>query len=278
MMKSAFVWIALLLGAAPLRAQETKQEPKKDPAAAAQPDPARNEDFEAQVVALKGTVDVKRPEDKDWVPAERNMKLKKGSEICTAVASTATLLISGNIRVDVKALTQAKIEVLAKSGQGVNADVKLKFGTLEVDIQKGDLRSDLKVTAPNSTTSVSGSHGIIRAPAMRGNGLYVCLRTESGMWIYVDQEGVGIDIEGRGRVTQTGLLPSDIGYIFASGRFLNYYGRNPTELYQDVFSLKAGDPNPWDVPLYEFGGSGPSGARFLRQAAFPFPPPPPPGP
>src|SRR5882672_8111248 len=93
-------------------------------AAAVPPQEAKQGEMEATLVAFKGTVDVKRPEDKDWVAAERNMKLKKGSEICTSVASTATLLLTGNLKVDVKPLTQAKIDTLAKSGDAVNADVK----------------------------------------------------------------------------------------------------------------------------------------------------------
>jgi len=73
----------------------------------------KREDFEATLVEVKGTVDVKRPEDKDWVAAARNMKLKKGSEICTSVSSTAGLLFTGNVKIDVKPLTQAKVEDLA---------------------------------------------------------------------------------------------------------------------------------------------------------------------
>src|SRR5436190_2923013 len=91
---------------------------------AAPPQEPKREELEATLVAFKGTVDVKRPEDKDWVAAQRNMKLKRGSEICTSVASTATLLLTGNLKVDVKPLTQAKIDALAKAGDAVNADVK----------------------------------------------------------------------------------------------------------------------------------------------------------
>ena len=79
-------------------------------------------------------------------------ELKKGSELCTSVASTASLLLTGNVKIDMKPLTQAKLEDLAKLGSDLNADLKLKFGSIEVDIQKGDLRSDMKVSAPNSTS------------------------------------------------------------------------------------------------------------------------------
>jgi hypothetical protein len=248
--------LALVLTAAALQAAPP-QEPKK-------------EDVEATLVSFKGTVDVKRPEDKDWVAAERNMKLKKGSEICTSVASTATLLLTGNLKVDVKPLTQAKIDTLAKSGDAVNADVKLKFGAVEVDIQKGDLRSDMKVSAPNSTTSVSGSHGIVRAPATDG-GCRITLRTTTGTWRH-DASQVGRDITGEDVADNFGNQLRDFRIIADSHDFLDFWGRSKDELYQSRFNRKAGDSDPWDVPFYEFVNQGPNSGRVKRTSLLPLPP------
>jgi len=260
------LWVLLLMGGA-LVAQEP---PKADA--------AKPQELEATLVALKGTVDVKRPEDKDWVPAERNMKLKKGSEICTAVASSAKLLLTGNLTVDVKALTQAKIEDLAKAGAKVNADVKLKFGAVEVDIQKGDLRSDMKVTAPNSTTSVSGSHGIVKAPASGGGG-HVTISTSSGTWShFLPKFDLSQGIEGEGVGNDQGDLPNDLNYFFSTDQFLNFFGKGKDELYQGGFTGKAGDPHPWDIPLGEFGGTWPGSPKHRKSAGLPLPPPPPNGP
>jgi len=244
---------------------------KQDPPKAA-PDAGKKEDIEASLVAFKGTVDVKRPEDKDWVPAERNMKLKKGSEICTAVASTAKLLFTGNVQVDVKALTQARIEDLAKAGGKVNADVNLKFGSIEVEIQKGDLKADMKVTAPNSTTSVSGSHGLVRAPAA-GGGAHITLRTWTGTWIH-HLPGPDTDqhIGGAGVANDRGDSARDLRYRFSIDQFLNFFGKDEDELFEGPLTKKAGDPNPWDVPLWEFGGIGPAGPKNRKPGALPFPP------
>jgi len=231
---------------------------------------AKREELEATLVAFKGTVDVKRPEDKDWIAAERNMKLKRGSEICTSVASTATLLLTGNIKVDVKPLTQAKMEDLAKAGDAVNADVKLKFGAVEVDIQKGDLRSDMKVSAPNSTTSVSGSHGIVRAPATEG-GCRITLRTTTGTWRY-DASEVGRDIFGADVADNYGNQLRDFRLIADSHDFLDFWGRNKDELYQSRFNRKAGDPDPWDVPMFDFVNQGPNSNRVKRTSVLPLPP------
>lgn len=244
---------------------EPGQEPPK-PAAQA---PEKQEALEATVVAVKGTVDVKRPEDKDWVAAERNMKLKAGSSICTAVASTATLLFTGNVKIDVKPLTEAKLEELAKKGGAMNADLKLKFGSIEVDIQKGDLRSDMKVTAPNSTTSVSGSRGIVRAPAT-GGGCRVTLRTVTGTWTH-SAAGVDRELSGPGVADNFGGQLRDLRAADDRHLYTEFFGRKEDEVYKGRFSGKAGDVMPWDVPFSDYT-RGPAGPRILKQGVLPLPP------
>ena len=125
--------------------------------AAGRQDEKKAAELEAIIVDVTGTVDVKRPSDKDWVAAEKNMKLGKGSEICTAEASTATLLFQPNLTITVKAITMTKLEALAKTEKGIKTDVRLKFGSVNVELKKGEIESSLKVATPNATTSVSGS-------------------------------------------------------------------------------------------------------------------------
>jgi hypothetical protein len=231
---------------------------------------AKREDLEATLVAFKGTVDVKRPEDKDWVAAERNMKLKRGSEVCTSVASGATLLFTGNLKIEVRALTQAKVEELAKLGNAVNADLRLKFGSIEVDLQKGDLRSDMKVSAPNSTTSVSGSNGIVRAPATDG-GCRVTLRTTTGTWNHRASQ-VDRGIWGADVADNYGNQLRDFRAFADSHDFIDFFGRDRDELYQGRFSTKAGDADPWEVPFFEFVNLKPMAPRTRRASSLPGPP------
>jgi hypothetical protein len=238
--------------------------------AAAHPQDAKPQELEATLVAFKGTVDVKRPEDKDWVPAERNMKLKKGSEVCTSVASGATLLFTATLKIEVRALTQAKVEDLAKLGNAVNGELRLKFGSIEVDLQKGDLRSDMKVSAPNSTTSVSGSNGIVRAPATEG-GCRITLRTTTGNWNH-GASGVDRPIEGTDVADNYGNQLRDFRAFSDSHDFINFFGRDRDELYQGRFAGKAGDSDPWNVPFFEFVMYKPTGPRTRRPSALPLPP------
>lgn len=250
-------------------------------AASAQDDPPaaagqeKTAPLEAEVTKVKGVVDVKRPDDKDWVAAETGMKLRKGSEICTAVASKATLKFGGNITVEVKALTQIKVEELLSKGKGVNADVNLKFGTLEVDIQKGDLRADMKVAAPQSTTSVSGSHGIVWAPASSEMGGYLTIQTTSGEWDHELENGLVVKIFGRGGRNNRGDLRRDMTYRYRTLKYLFLFGQPPPELYQDESGVKAGDPNPGSRPLHEWAQKSPFSPKFKKPAALPRPPPPP---
>lgn len=233
-------------------------------------------DVEAVVVSFKGTVDVKRPDDKDWVAVERNMKLKKGSSICTSIASSAELLFTGNVKVTVKALSEATIDALAQGGGQTNADVNLKFGTIEVDIQKGDLRTDMKVRSPNSTTSVSGSQGIVRAFAS-GGGAIVSLRTLTGTWSFNPRrlDDVEIPIEGAGSVNEYGDLPQDMEDRFRADLYVRFFGRRAEELYEGRFGFAGGDARPWDVPFYDFANTGPASPAHRRSAALPLPPGPP---
>lgn len=230
----------------------------------------KREDMEATLVAFKGTVDVKRPEDKDWVAAERNMKLKRGSEICTSVASAATLLFTGNLKIEVRALTQARVDELAKQGGAVNADVRLKFGSIEVDLLKGDLRTDMKVSAPNSTTSVSGSNGIVRAPATEG-GCRVTLRTTTGTW---NHHAADVDrgISGADVADNHGNQLRDFRLLADSHDFIDFFGRDRFELYQSRFGVKAGDAAPWNVPFSDFVNNGPTSPRTKRPSGLPLPP------
>ncbi len=271
-MNSRYVLLLAFLaaGAAASFAREG-QEPKKEPGAQ---EAAKKEPLEATLVAFKGTVDVKRPEDKDWVAAERNMKLKKGSEICTAVASTATLLFTGNVKVDVKALTQARIDDLTKAGAKVNADVNLKFGSIEVDIQKGDLKADMKVTAPNSTTSVSGSQGIVRAYAQGGGGM-ISLRCFTGSWLH-EAGGVATGVEGEGAANDRGDGPRDLWHHLNTHEFTDFGGRDRDELYQGRFAGKAGDfhASPWQFS--DECQRGPASQKHKKPGILP-PPPRPPG-
>jgi hypothetical protein len=234
-------------------------------------------EVEAVVADLKGSVDVKRKDDQDWVPAEKGMKLAKGAELCTGVSSRCSLEFLGHVKVEVKPLTQATIEELARLDDAGRAAIQLKFGTLQVDVRKGDLRSDLRVTAPNSTTSVSGSKGIVHIPATGGGAGIVILRVLSGSWSH-EAGGVVKDLKDWGLADNAGNRERDLRYLAALQDFLDFWGRDLEELYRTRGSRNSGDGNPWEQPFWEWAVRSPASPKHLRASALSLPPPTPPGP
>jgi hypothetical protein len=123
---------------------------------------------EAEVIAMEGEVTARKPGDKDFAPVKIGDKLPQKSEISTGPNSKCSLkLPTATIKVD--ALTHTGIDKLelkpddaadaAPGGQKVDTRVKLKFGTVKFNVQKGDLKTDLKISTPNSTTAIAGTEG-----------------------------------------------------------------------------------------------------------------------
>jgi hypothetical protein len=248
--------------------------------AAAAQDPAkpapRADELEATIVDVVGSVDVKRPDDKDWVAAEKNMKLKKGSEICTAASSTATLLFPPNLTIEVKAITLAKLDDLAKSGTKIKTDMKLKFGSVNIDLKKSDIETGLKVATPNSTTSVSGSTGTISAWAQR-DPRSLTLIVNTGRWQHTDNSTGGDQNFGPGdKTNDRNDLSNDLDFMWTSDQYSNFFGRDDGELYTDPFSVKGHDVTTGLNPTYEGGSSlNPFYDAFNQAGLLPAPPPPP---
>jgi hypothetical protein len=170
------------------------------------------------------------------------------------------------------------LETLFKEGGAVNADVQLKFGTIEVDIQKGELRADMKVVAPNSTTSVSGSRGRIRACCSGGRPRWVTFRSFTGTWQHrVLNRGLDFVFSGTGVANNWCDTRRDLFYLSQTSQFMNFFGRTANELYQDSFSIKAGDFNPDFRPMFEFRNPQyfPAAGVFQGPSILPGPPPPP---
>ena len=134
----------------------------------------------------------------------------------------------------------------------------------------------MTVATPHSTTSVSGSRGIIRAPAA-GPGRIITLRTFSGSWSRKSKRlGITTFLEGSRATNDFGEARRDLTYRYSTHQVLDFFGRNASELYQDPFSVKGGDPNPGLTPLFEQGTTfNPINAVFTQPAGLPLPPPPP---
>ena len=134
----------------------------QDAPAAAKADPATLKDgvFSAVIVSLEGTVEVKRPSDADYVEAQKNMELPEGTEIATGYNSKARIAMTGQIVFDVPSLTQVAVSKMLKEKGVLDSTLNIQFGSLELDVQKGTVKTDLKVATANATTSIKGTYVI----------------------------------------------------------------------------------------------------------------------
>ena len=149
----------LLLGSGSAFARHRLMLPQDAPAAA-KADPATLKDgsLTAVIVSLEGTVEVKRPKtDADFIEAKKDMELPEGTEISTGYGSKAQLAMTGQILVEIPSLTQVAIDKLLLGKGKLDSNLNVKFGTLNIDVKKGVVKTDLKVSTPNATTSVTGT-------------------------------------------------------------------------------------------------------------------------
>lgn len=106
-------------------------------------------------------VDVWRPEDTDWVEAQSCMNLADGTKISTGYDSAVVLDFVPVPPCEEKTTTIASLTQLNVTANIFNQTVwqtklKLDVGTINVDVKKGELKTDLKVATPNTTASSSG--------------------------------------------------------------------------------------------------------------------------
>jgi len=136
----------------------TDKPPGDDPPGAGE----EEKEITATVSKLTGEADAKRPTDKDWVKAKVKMVLPKTSEFATGFESTAELILNDSTVIHIKALTELRIDTNLKKGDSVKSEINLEFGTLEIEVKKSGFKSDIKISAPNSSTAIRGSFVIIQ--------------------------------------------------------------------------------------------------------------------
>ena len=218
-MKKFWIAFGLVLACGSAFAQDPpKQDPPKQDPAAKPPDQdppkPQEEEYEATLAEFKGVVDVKRPEDKDWVEAVKNMRLPKGSEVCTGANSTAVIVAGKGLVIELKPVTMASLVTLIKKAKEQKVDTVLKFGSADIKLEKTEVVADFRIATPAVTTSISGSHGILRAWATRGARL-ISLRIFEGRWGRYMKAGGTAETGGPGdAMNDHGDLSTDLNYDY----------------------------------------------------------------
>lgn len=266
--KNPLIFALVLLGARFAWPQDPSPTPSPTPTPSPSPAPQEGTDFEAVIADLKGVVDVKRPEDAEWVAAAKNMKLGKGSEICTGASSTATLVVGQGLVIELKPVTMASLVALVKRARLTQVDANLKFGSADIKLEKTEVRRDMQVATPAVTTSISGSHGLCRAWASLGERA-LSLRIFEGKWGRVVR-ALGVEQTGGpgDALNDLGDLASDLEYeLLALLRLMNDASKDDLPNYPE-FSWNNGK---W----YEFGSPQTNPKSEKPPTVLPGPPGPP---
>lgn len=126
--------------------------------------------MEAEVVAVEGdevtaALSADDAAAKKFGPVKVGDKLPKGSVISTGVKSTCKLKFP-TATVKVEAITTTAIDRLGMvddkdepGAKKMDTKLNLKFGTVKYQVLKGALKTDMKISTPNSTTAIAGSWG-----------------------------------------------------------------------------------------------------------------------
>lgn len=243
------------------------------PAAAEDAAPVRG--VEAEVLAVAGEVTAKRPGQNDFTAVKVGDRLPEKAEISTGLNSECRLRLP-NAELKVEALTTTAIDRLrigegggeAAKGETVDSKVNLKFGTVKFKVQKGALKTDMKISTPNSTTAISGTAGGVSSYADQPDLSGV---TEGSTKLQADGEDYGV---GAGEETDSDAQTR----LMRLRRWLYdriYWVTGGTAGERDG-GLNTGAGGPFFPPMDSLNGSAPfmqSRASFDSQpAALPQPP------
>ena len=115
------------------------------------------EEIDAVLVELKGKVEIKLANSKQWFAAYEGLQLPLSSTISTGFNSTA-LLTYGENKVTMKPLTRVTLDWLLKQEDTVSTQLFLKVGKLHAEVEStAGIKQDFKVRTPYITASAKGS-------------------------------------------------------------------------------------------------------------------------
>lgn len=111
------------------------------------------------VDTIQGNVEIMLPGAMSWSKTEQGAELPGDCRISTGFNSSAVLLVNGETRVTLKALSRLTVEEAAKQSDGTqNTRLYLGSGRIRADVKKSQGRiHDFKVRTPVATAAVRGT-------------------------------------------------------------------------------------------------------------------------
>ena len=155
--------------------------------------PAQNEEAKSTdeplpkitVAAIEGDVEVKLANAKEWTPAKVGMELGQGAELQTHLFSWVELKLANDTTTKLNSVTRVRVDKYLKDAEAVRTRLRLRSGALSAVVNKGKLKSDFRVSSPQSTASVRGSELAWFGTAPWGDTLIV---GDHGLFEYVAEQ------------------------------------------------------------------------------------------
>jgi hypothetical protein len=110
---------------------------------------------EAEIVAVIGTVEIRRAGAETMLTATAGMKVRNGDLVATGFRSAAQLKIGDTILI-VQALTRLTLDEIISRGGGNAAGITLRSGRIRAEVTPPSERTDFTIRTPSATASVRG--------------------------------------------------------------------------------------------------------------------------
>lgn len=112
----------------------------------------------ATIDAVRGTVEVKKVNSTEWIPATKGMIIQEGDKISTGFRSKCALTFGNNSVFIVKSLTQMTVNRFLKDGDTILTRIKLRIGCIRLKVKPDQpVKTDMKISIPNAVCSVRGT-------------------------------------------------------------------------------------------------------------------------
>jgi hypothetical protein len=111
----------------------------------------------AVIRETSGTVEIKAPGSRDWVPARSGQSIARTSVISTGFKSTAVIAL-GNSLLSVQPLTRLTVEEIQETAGNERVNINLQTGRIRADVKPpAGGKTEFTVRSPSATASVRGT-------------------------------------------------------------------------------------------------------------------------
>jgi hypothetical protein len=197
--------------------------------------------YRASIIETTGKVEIKAPGSSSWESAVIGDVVEAGTIISTGLRSTAVLLM-GNTRLNVRALTRLSLRELRESQDTVNTDLFLTVGKVGADVKpmSGKVQT-FTIASPVATASVRGTSFEFDGVTVEVKQGQVNMGNKLGFQVPVaGGEGIALNSE---RLTAT--IPTVLDNFVAqnvSVNLANEFVRLPPTVAQQVAAVVSAPP------------------------------------